>query len=964
MRWALRPPYIGLLIALSIAFLPSAARAADLHSLTSVQVGGAQISDGTTVTRDDFTSVSQFWSFNFTWPNSVTSNKSIFAVFRGTFGSVDGGTIKSGVNYSSQAESVSSGVNSITKQFSLPPDLGSLAHGPGVYTAVVAELNQTATMYTDFPLWFKSGGVQGVGPVQYSTLTFTYEPTSNPMYLPNAVHSVVVAEREVLDDEAVYRKELATLNGSTDHHWRFKFNWPNSVPNQQTLFMIFRGTFGNIEGGAPIENVNYGYNSQIWSSGENDVAKFIGLPPLQHSSTTSSAHTVMIAERDPKFLAEGVDEQALWFSSGGIQGIGPLKYSLLSFEFKSDDPYPVVIVPGILGSAQNENGKWVLDPITHIYDNLYETLDVNWYSPEENLYTFPYDWRKSNVDTAFLLRDKIDEIQEICHCRKVDLVAHSMGGLVSRQYIQSDYYEDDVNNMIFLGTPHLGAPKAYLMWEAGNFDSDAQSLILKGILTLEAFENGYANLFQYIRNNPIPSVQQLLPVYSYLFDEASQLKVYPQEYPTNQFLEDLKNDLPLLASRVAKVTNFVGQTAQNDTIVSLQVKESSVPPFWPDGMPVGLFDIFGYSGIDRGVGDGTVPKTSAEAVATTSNTFVSNHADLPTVAEADVYFDLTNQTAEELVNVNPFKRFLMFSIFSPADLTITDPQGRRVGREGSGVVNEVPGAYYTGFNTNAEFIVIPDPLDGEYKVKALGAEEGGEFRVSASYVTNGAVIEDDYTGNVSPGEVDESIAQFDQSLPNSIDIHALDEMPPVIVINTPSTHDYLHSEVIDLDYEVVDLDSGVESTTITLDGQPVLDPVDLFFQSLGDHISTIEAEDMVGNIASSSVTFRVIATPESTIQDVERSYSLGWITREQTKNLLIQMLKKATKVKKKIEYIEETLPDGTKKQKKIEKLETWFDKLLGKKVLAELQKQLKSKNITQQAYDTLRADVEWILEHL
>ena len=43
---------------------------------------------------------------------------------------------------------------------------------------------------------------------------------------------------------------------------------------------------------------------------------------------------------------------------------------------------------------------------------------------------------------------------------KVVLIAHSKGGLVSRAYIESAFYQDDVQRIIMLGTPNLGSPLA------------------------------------------------------------------------------------------------------------------------------------------------------------------------------------------------------------------------------------------------------------------------------------------------------------------------------------------------------------------------------------------------------------------------------------------------------------------------------------------------------------------------
>ena len=36
------------------------------------------------------------------------------------------------------------------------------------------------------------------------------------------------------------------------------------------------------------------------------------------------------------------------------------------------------------------------------------------------------------------------------------LIGHSMGGVVSREYVQSDFYNDDVDTIITLDSPHEG----------------------------------------------------------------------------------------------------------------------------------------------------------------------------------------------------------------------------------------------------------------------------------------------------------------------------------------------------------------------------------------------------------------------------------------------------------------------------------------------------------------------------
>src|SRR5262249_30480830 len=80
----------------------------------------------------------------------------------------------------------------------------------------------------------------------------------------------------------------------------------------------------------------------------------------------------------------------------------------------------------------------------------------------------PYDWRKDNFEAAGRLADKLDEIVTIHgNNSEISLVAHSMGGLVARAYLESGSFDNRpghpaVKLLLTLGTPHRGAPMALL----------------------------------------------------------------------------------------------------------------------------------------------------------------------------------------------------------------------------------------------------------------------------------------------------------------------------------------------------------------------------------------------------------------------------------------------------------------------------------------------------------------------
>lgn len=88
-------------------------------------------------------------------------------------------------------------------------------------------------------------------------------------------------------------------------------------------------------------------------------------------------------------------------------------------------------------------------------------------------YVFPYDWRRDNVVTAHKLDELIEQLRRdyADPALKVDVVAHSMGGLITRYYIQygtTDVLDGNdfpanflgaqkIRTAVLLGTPNLGS---------------------------------------------------------------------------------------------------------------------------------------------------------------------------------------------------------------------------------------------------------------------------------------------------------------------------------------------------------------------------------------------------------------------------------------------------------------------------------------------------------------------------
>lgn len=427
---------------------------------------------------------------------------------------------------------------------------------------------------------------------------------------------------------------------------------------------------------------------------------------------------------------------------------------------------PVIVIPGFFGSAL-KNGIWQVDPIFHVYDNLVESFVVNGYVLNTNLFTFPYDWREKNSVTADMLKQKIDEVKEICECKKVDFVAHSMGGLVARHYIQSEKYENDVDQLIFLGTPHLGAPKTYLTWEAGESEPDFIENTLKVLLENEGKKLGYKTLFDYVRLKPLASIREMLPIFDYIEDNASgNMRKYPIEYPRNTFLESLNANVSLLYDSGVRITNITGDVEDSTTDV-ISVVPSYSSTIWEHGYPYNFDKIFSNNrGLKRGAGDGTVPSKSSQFVNKDVLKTSYDHISLPTETQEIIFTKLTGKIPENVVYKKRVPDALLVArVFSPVDIEIISPSGKSVGWEnGSDTeVNEIEGAFYSGNETDNEYITIPNPEEGEYNFRVKGTDQGGDYALHTSYISESGVASSTLYSTIVPDEIREFSLLFEDN---------------------------------------------------------------------------------------------------------------------------------------------------------------------------------------------------------
>jgi hypothetical protein len=560
---------------------------------------------------------------------------------------------------------------------------------------------------------------------------------------------------------------------------------------------------------------------------------------------------------------------------------------------------PVIIIPGILGSF-DFFGEKKLDPFLHTYDYLYETFKLNGYTPEQKLFAFPYEWRDSNIANAQKLKIKIDEIKQQNNWPKVDIVAHSMGGLLAREYIESGYYGNDVDQLITLGTPQRGAPKDYLTWEGGKIATskfDFLAMFMEDIFRAESKINGFSDIFDYVRNRPILSIQQLLPIYSYLYDNGSQ-RIYPTNYPTNSFLETLNNPAGILKLQTVEFDNIVGNLNGSDSTISrIDVIESNDDLLWEHGYPEDFDSLLGDHGLEYGDGDGTVPLESASLPTVDEKIEINaKHGDLPTKAAEEAFKLLTDHSPQNFSLSKQIKDIISIFVYSPIDIQVIAPSGKWVGRNIKNLdeTDMIPGAYYTGYDgVDSEFLTIPDPENGEYKIIMRGTDDD-TYRVEISRLTENPI---DGTVAEMSGEIFGTAIKGDEEEKNITvekdriitETEAGDTTAPEIVVTSPQTQNYLNNLVLPINYAVSDdiTASGNIQQVVYFDGEETqVKEIDLALQKLGEHTLKITATDEVGNLGEKEVKFTVVTNVDAISKNIAHYRQIGLIADQKTANAL------------------------------------------------------------------------------
>jgi len=397
-----------------------------------------------------------------------------------------------------------------------------------------------------------------------------------------------------------------------------------------------------------------------------------------------------------------------------------------------DDPCdfpltPIVFIPGLGSSinfeemfmgSHNPSG-WKITPGVNIYQNILNAFN---YPNNPNFYVFFYDWRRPATESAEALINFIKN--DVRPWNKVDLIGHSLGGLVARACVQTKENNCYANKLITVGSPHLGVVEAYPAVEAGEIWRTGVMKMAFELLIHYYQKPGETRRETLQRVTPI--MNDLLPNFEYLYRNGSLI-------PWNTL--SIQNPLFPLLSNLSELANiaktFYGRSYP--TLNSLTVKETNmlnkILGNWPDGEP-----------IDRGStsneGDETILSLSAKIDYPNIENFSFNldHGGIISDQSAlEKIFDLIglNLPEERNNSLEEEENYLVFFVHSPVKISLTD----------------LPEDTY-GSN---ELIIVPNPQHKTYILDVTDLDDG-YYQLSVGQIYGQEVLWHDYLREVKENE--------------------------------------------------------------------------------------------------------------------------------------------------------------------------------------------------------------------
>lgn len=299
------------------------------------------------------------------------------------------------------------------------------------------------------------------------------------------------------------------------------------------------------------------------------------------------------------------DGKDLWAISKGaifraLTSVGKNLSQLILAEdpVDTDDIGDGVTATRLISDAHLIPGFWKIDGYTKIVESIQSAFTVK---PGENLFEFPYDWRRGNQvaarKLARLSHEWLTKWQQSSGANdaKLILVGHSMGGLVARYFIECLEGWRVTRMLVTFGTPYRGSLNAVnflangLEHKLGPFSVDLSTML-----------------------RSFTSVYQLLPIYPCIDSGNGQLERITATNVPNVDSDKAKDALAFHYQIRDAVTQHQQEEDYNKDRYRIHpvagIFQPTVQSARIAGNGVELIENLG--GKDDG-GDGTVPRGSA-----------------------------------------------------------------------------------------------------------------------------------------------------------------------------------------------------------------------------------------------------------------------------------------------------------------------------------------------------------------